>query len=146
MGKKKAANSIPGDQDPSDSPADKTSSSFEESLLKAQSVLQQLESGELTLDESFASYTRGVESLKRCYSHLRRVERQIELLVGFNEAGSPITTPFEDNAETLEQKQSQRSLRRSTKGTEGFESSLEDEFQDDEKDSPRRVDGSQELF
>jgi exodeoxyribonuclease VII small subunit len=145
VGKKKSANSIPGDQDPSYAPADKTSS-FEASLLEAEAVVQQLESGELTLDESFESYTRGVESLKRCYHHLRRVEKQIELLVGFNEAGGPITTPFEDSAETLEQKQSQRSLRRSTKGTEDFGNSLEEDFPDVDADSRRRVDGSQELF
>ncbi|MDR2875880.1 MAG: exodeoxyribonuclease VII small subunit [Methylobacillus sp.] len=65
---------------------------FEQALLELESLVSQLESGELPLEQSLASYKRGAELLQFCQKTLADVEQQVRVL---NEAGA--LQPFTPN-------------------------------------------------
>ncbi len=67
---------------------------FEESLARLEQMLEELESGRLTLDESLARYEEGVKALKKCYEVLRDAEKRVELLIK-TEDDQLDTAPFE---------------------------------------------------
>lgn len=54
---------------------------FEEALEDLERVVERLESGELSLDDSLAAFEEGVRLVKYCNQKLTEVERKIELLV-----------------------------------------------------------------
>ncbi len=74
--------------------------SFEQSLAELETIVSQLEDGELTMDEALASYERGIGRLKRCYQLLDAAEQKIELLVGTDDDGNARTKPFSDAAQS----------------------------------------------
>ncbi len=78
---------------------DKPEESFEESLAELESVVADLESGELGLAESLERYEQGVQRLKRCHATLETAQRRIELLSGVDADGNPVTAPFDHSAE-----------------------------------------------
>ena len=55
--------------------------SFEEHLKKLESIVQQLEEGELTLDESVKLYEEGMSISKLCLDKLNKTKQKIEQLV-----------------------------------------------------------------
>ena len=59
--------------------------SLEETFLQIEAILEQMESGEISLDQSFLLYQQGVEKLKTCNELLDRVEKKLLVL---NAAGS----------------------------------------------------------
>ena len=87
--------------------------SFEQSLEKLELIVRQLEDGGLELGESLAQYEQGVKHLKACYAALRKAERKIELLAGVDADGRPLSEPFDDAEQTVEEKRKTRSSRRS---------------------------------
>ena len=89
---------------------------FEDSLANLESVVQRLESGELSLTEALEQYEAGVGHLKHCYAQLEQAERKIELLTGVDAQGEPIVEPFDDEALSLEEKAEARSRRRARDG------------------------------
>jgi exodeoxyribonuclease VII small subunit len=54
---------------------------FEEALQALEKVVEQLESGELSLEDSLAAFEEGVRLVKHCNQKLTEVEKKIELLV-----------------------------------------------------------------
>ncbi|HBA40716.1 MAG: exodeoxyribonuclease VII small subunit [Deltaproteobacteria bacterium RIFCSPLOWO2_02_56_12] len=54
---------------------------FEEALEELEKVVEQLESGELSLEDALAAFEAGVRLVKYCNQKLTEVERRIELLV-----------------------------------------------------------------
>ena len=54
---------------------------FEEALEDLEKVVEQLESGELSLEGSLAAFEEGVRLVQYCNQKLTEVERKIELLV-----------------------------------------------------------------
>ena len=54
---------------------------FEEALQELEKVVAQLESGELSLEDSLAAFEKGVGLVKYCNQKLTEVESKIELLV-----------------------------------------------------------------
>jgi exodeoxyribonuclease VII small subunit len=88
---------------------------FEEALARLESMLQKLEEGELSLDESLACYEVGIRYLRRCHALLRDAERRISLLTEVREDGTAVLERFEEQAMTLEEKQESRDRRRSGK-------------------------------
>jgi exodeoxyribonuclease VII small subunit len=53
---------------------------FEKSLTELESLVSQLETGELTLDQSLACFKRGVELTRHCQSVLDQAQQTVELL------------------------------------------------------------------
>ncbi len=93
--------------------AQKKQPSFEQALEQLESIVAQLEGGELGLAESLEQYEQGVKCLKSCYQQLSEAERRIALVGGVDASGRPRTEPFEEgNDESLETKGSARSKRR----------------------------------
>ena len=67
---------------------------FEELLEEIEKLVAELESGDLTLDESLAIYEKAVKGLKHCYEMLQQAEKRVEKLVKSAD-GSFSTEPFE---------------------------------------------------
>ena len=55
--------------------------SFEKTLASLEQVVEQLESGNLTLDEALDRYERGMAAYKECSDILSAAEKRIEVLV-----------------------------------------------------------------
>lgn len=97
-------------QDPCNPP------SFEAALGQLETIVHELEDGEVGLAEALARYEQGVKLLKQCYGLLERAERRIELLCGVDAQGNPLAEPFDDTASlSLEPKAGSRSRRRSAR-------------------------------
>lgn len=54
---------------------------FEEALEELEKVVERLESGELSLEDSLAAFEEGVKLVRLCNQKLTEVEKKIELLV-----------------------------------------------------------------
>ena len=90
------------------------SPSFESSLAELQQIVAKLEDGTIGLDASLSEFERGVKLLRTCYQMLDNAEQKIELLIGFNEQGTPITQPFDATA-TFDAKEQSVGRRRGAK-------------------------------
>ena len=55
---------------------------FESALAELESLVQTMESGRLSLEESLAAYQRGAELLKYCQTTLDAAEQRISVLEG----------------------------------------------------------------
>lgn len=78
--------------------AAKEKKKFEEAVEELEQVVEQLESGELSLEGSLAAFENGVRLVKFCNQKLTEVERKIELLVK-DKDGKLQLKPFEDLGE-----------------------------------------------
>jgi exodeoxyribonuclease VII small subunit len=54
---------------------------FEAALAELEAVVEQLESGELSLEDSLAAFEKGVGLVRFCNQKLNDVEKKIEILV-----------------------------------------------------------------
>ncbi|HEX8915458.1 MAG TPA: exodeoxyribonuclease VII small subunit [Humisphaera sp.] len=74
--------------------------SFEEALRELEGILQQIEGGELGLEDSLSKYERGNFLIQHCRGVLNAAEKQIELVSGSAEGGvttSPLAVEGEDD-------------------------------------------------
>ncbi len=74
---------------------------FEDALEELEKVVERLESGELSLDDSLAAFEDGVRLVKFCNQKLSEVEKKIELLVK-DKDGKLQLKPLEDEEEEPE--------------------------------------------
>ena len=65
----------------------KSKESFETSLYVLEGVVERLESGDLTLEESLECFEQGVKSAARCRKLLKEVELKVELLLKDRDGG-----------------------------------------------------------
>ncbi|MFN0018252.1 MAG: exodeoxyribonuclease VII small subunit [Pirellulaceae bacterium] len=68
--------------------------SFEAALASLESIVHDLEDGDLGLAEALARYEQGIKHLRHCYDLLEQAERKIELLTGIDAEGRAKTSPF----------------------------------------------------
>ena len=54
---------------------------FEEAIADLEQVVEQLESGDLSLEDSLAAFEKGVALVRYCNQKLSEVEKKVELLV-----------------------------------------------------------------
>ncbi len=88
--------------------------SFEEALVRLETIVHELEEGQTPLAESLTRYEEGVKLLKQCYELLEGAEQRIERLSGLDAEDNALTEPFQDEQSTsLEHKAKARSRRRS---------------------------------
>jgi exodeoxyribonuclease VII small subunit len=64
----------------STTPAPKEPASYEQALVELDRLVQQMESGQLPLDQLLDGYRRGAELLNYCRTRLQAVEEQVKLL------------------------------------------------------------------
>lgn len=55
---------------------------FEHALEELETIVQQMEDGTLSLDQSLAAYRRGAELVKACETALEHVKEQVRVLDG----------------------------------------------------------------
>jgi exodeoxyribonuclease VII small subunit len=58
---------------------------FESALKELESIVSQMESGQLPLEQSLTAYKRGAELLQFCQKSLAEVEQQVRILNGANQ-------------------------------------------------------------
>ena len=73
---------------------DPASLSFEAAIERLQTIVEELEGGSLSLEESIARYEEGVKLSRRLTQTLDEAEKRIERLAE-DEAGRPVTEPME---------------------------------------------------
>lgn len=73
-------------------PPDIESLSFEQALAELESIVQQLESGEVELEKSIAIYERGAALRAHCEGKLKNAELKVERIVR-GEDGEPAVEP-----------------------------------------------------
>jgi len=67
---------------------------FEDALAELEGIVNELESGDLTLDQSLERYERGIKALNACRKILTEAEKKIQVLLRTAE-GELKTKPFE---------------------------------------------------
>jgi exodeoxyribonuclease VII small subunit len=72
----------------------KRSPSFEEALAELEALVETMEKGDLSLEESLKSFERGVELTRTCQQALKDAEQKIETLSEKNLDAE--LEPFED--------------------------------------------------
>ena len=70
---------------------DSAPANFEASLAELESLVKQMEQGDMTLEQSLAAYERGVELSKQCQEALKKAELRIkELKPGSTDADASL--------------------------------------------------------
>ena len=54
---------------------------FEDALKKLEKIVEELEKGDLTLDEALKNYQEGIELSRACSQRLESAKKKIDLLV-----------------------------------------------------------------
>jgi exodeoxyribonuclease VII small subunit len=85
MAKKKAADASPD---------------FERSLEELETLVERLEGGELSLEDSLAQFERGIELTRHCQRALADAEQRIEVLM--EQAGTSELQPFDPDTKESE--------------------------------------------
>ena len=67
---------------------------FEEALQKLETIVEDLESGELSLENSLKSFEKGIKLARQCQEKLLKAELQVQKLI--EEDGELKTTPLKD--------------------------------------------------
>lgn len=65
---------------------------FEEALIQLEEIVEQLENGDVPLEQAIESFQKGMRLSQFCHQKLENVERKIELLV--NEGEEWVKKPF----------------------------------------------------
>ncbi|HEY0405514.1 MAG TPA: exodeoxyribonuclease VII small subunit [Pyrinomonadaceae bacterium] len=73
---------------------------FEASLAALETVVRELERGDLPLEESLKLFERGVKLSRECQERLNQAERRVEVLLRDTE-GRPVLSAFEDEEQVL---------------------------------------------
>lgn len=71
---------------------------FEDLLLKLEKIVEKLEKGDLSLEESLSAYEEGIKLSKICLKQLDEAERKIEILTR-GENGTIVFENFEHDYE-----------------------------------------------
>ena len=70
------------------STSDSPTPDLEKSLAELEKIVERLETGELSLDESLKQFERGVALTRQCQSALRAAEQKVEILLRKSGAGA----------------------------------------------------------
>ncbi len=72
----------------------KTDINFEKALEELEGIVEDLESGELSLENSLKSFEKGIKLARQCQEQLSKAELQVQKLI--EENGELKTTPLKD--------------------------------------------------
>lgn len=70
---------------------------FESAMKRLESIVHELESGDLTLDEAMKKFQEGVKLSKLCSNKLDETEKKVSILLK-DEEGRIRVEPFEDES------------------------------------------------
>jgi exodeoxyribonuclease VII small subunit len=83
-----ARKSNPSPETPNE--AEASTPSFEAAIEQLATIVDQLEAGELPLEQSLALFERGILLAKSSQAQLDRAEKRVEQLLGFDASGRPV--------------------------------------------------------
>ncbi len=66
---------------------------FEDAMKRLEAIAQELEGGNLTLDEAFKKFQEGVKLSKLCANKLEETEKKVSILLK-DEQGNVLEKPF----------------------------------------------------
>lgn len=72
--------------------------SFEATIGELGQIVEQLERGDLPLEQSLDLFERGMRLSKDAQARLDAAEKRVEMLLGFDENGQPIARELEPSA------------------------------------------------
>jgi exodeoxyribonuclease VII small subunit len=75
-------------------PKKKTSPSFEDTLAELEQLVNRLERGDISLEESLQAFERGVNLTRSCQKALQEAEQKVQILIDKN--GSQALESFAD--------------------------------------------------
>ena len=75
-------------------PKKKSTALFEESLAELEQLVNQLEQGDISLEDSLKSFERGVTLTRTCQKALQEAEQKVQILIEKN--GTQTLEPFTD--------------------------------------------------
>lgn len=67
----------------------KAAPDFEQSLSELQTLVERLESGELSLEDSLAAFEQGIRLTRDCQGALSQAEQKVQILLGDSGATAP---------------------------------------------------------
>lgn len=67
---------------------------FEKKLNRLEEIVQKMEKGDLSLDESLKLFEEGVKLSRDCHSQLTNAEAQVKKLVSVDSSGKATTEDF----------------------------------------------------
>ena len=73
---------------------------FESAVKRLESIVHELESGDLTLDEALKKFQEGVKLSKLCSNKLDETEKKVSILLK-DEEGNVRVEPFQDESSKL---------------------------------------------
>lgn len=69
---------------------------YEDAINELETIVNKLNSGSVTLDESLTLYTRGVELAAQCENKINEIEQKISIVNKATMTEEPFTIPEED--------------------------------------------------
>lgn len=67
---------------------------FEKKLNRLEEIVQKMEKGELSLDESLKLFEEGVKLSRDCHGQLTTAEAQVKKLIAIDDKGNAVTEDF----------------------------------------------------
>lgn len=71
----------------------KTTSVFEDSMQELEKLVEQMEQGDISLEESLKAFERGIKLTRACQQSLQEAEQKVQILLEKN--GQQNLEPFE---------------------------------------------------
>lgn len=71
---------------------------YEQQLQQLETLIKQLENGDLSLDQALAAYEQGITLIRACQQQLEQAEQRIQLLA-HDANGEETLIPFTDPAD-----------------------------------------------
>lgn len=78
---------------------------FEKALTALENVVEQLESGDLSLDDAFKAFEKGVKLTRDCQNQLKEVEQKVQILMADEANTNPSDESTEAKWDTFDQDQ-----------------------------------------
>ncbi|MFN3453962.1 MAG: exodeoxyribonuclease VII small subunit [Pseudobdellovibrio sp.] len=69
---------------------------FEKKLNRLEEIVQKMEKGELSLDDSLKLFEEGVKLSRECHGQLTQAEAQVKKLIAVDDSGKAVTEDFSE--------------------------------------------------
>ena len=67
---------------------------FEKKLSRLEEIVQKMEKGDSSLEDSLKLFEEGIKLSRECQSQLTKAEAQVKKLIAIDDSGKAITEPF----------------------------------------------------
>lgn len=93
MAKKAVKKSAPGAPSQAETTLD-----FESSLAELEELVEQMEAGDITLEESLQHFERGIKLTRMCQQALKQAEQKVQILIKDNDEPESFSATHTDEA------------------------------------------------